>query len=196
MDESYIFEVLEEDGSYLDSIGGLDEIRQQQEIVEQGFQSQSFRDYARKGGADMSTASLIRETDITLNKIDQFQRDQDRELSKLLTGAQDTTSQANTRLDELVSSLQLMTEQFNARLEEQRINAQKETEASLEAANELDEARRRALTGEGMIKQVAPARALGIGEIMTQGRAARGGSQRAATSEFLRNPPMIGAYDG
>ena len=31
---------------------------------------------------------------------------------------------------------------------------------------------------------------------MTRGRASRGGSQRAATSEFLRNPPMIGEYDG
>ena len=56
-------------------------------------------------------------------------------------------------------------------------NASKEQERLAEEERKaLEEANRRAITGEGMIRQTAPSRALGIGEIMTSGRAARGGS--------------------
>jgi hypothetical protein len=195
-DDSYIFDVLDEDSSYLDTVGGLAEIETARLVSEQFPQQTSLREYVRTGGSGLSTDSIIGEGEQILSLIRNFSSEQRRELNKLLSGAKETTDIASTRLDDMLTSFEGVVNTFNEQLEEQRKRFREQELLAEEEQKKLEEANRRALTGEGMIRQTAPARALGIGEIMTGGRAARGGSQRAATSEFLRNPPMIGEYDG
>ena len=196
VDDSYIFDVLDEDSSYFDTVGGLAEIETARLVSEQFPQQTSIREYVRTGGSGLTTDSIVREGEQILSLIRNFSSEQRRELNKLLSGAEETTDIAGTRLDDILSSFEGVVNTFNEQLEEQRIRSREQQRLAEEEQKALEEANRRALTGEGMIRQTAPARALGIGEIMTRGPVARGGSQRAATSEFLRNPPQIGEYDG
>lgn len=195
-DDFYIFDVLDEDSSYLDTVGGLAEIETARLVSEQFPQQTSLREYVRTGGAGLTEDSIIREGEQILSLIRNFSSEQRTELNKLLSGAKETTDIAGTRLDEILSSFETVVNTFNEQLEEQRIRSREQERLAEEEQKALEEANRRALTGEGMIRQTAPARALGIGEIMTSGKVARGGSQRTAASEFLRNPPLIGEYDG
>lgn len=195
-DDSYIFDVLDEDSSYFDTVGGLEEIETARSVSEQFPQQTSLRDFVRTGGESLTSDNIVREGEQILNLIRNFSSEQQEELLKLLSGAKETTGIAGTRLDDILSSFETVVNTFNEQLEEQRKRSKEQERLAEEERKALEEANRRALSGEGMIRRTAPARALGIGEIMTSGRAARGGSQRAATSEFLRNPPLIGEYDG
>lgn len=195
-DDSYIFDILDEDSSYFDTVGGLAEIETARLVSEQFPQSTSIREFVRTGGAGLSTDSIVREGEQILNLIRNFSSEQRRELNRLLSGAEETTDIAGSRLDDILTSFEGVVNTFNEQLEEQRIRSREQERLAEEEQKALEEANRRALTGEGLIKEAAPARALDIGELMTRGVAARGGSIRTATSEFLRNPPLIGAYDG
>lgn len=178
----------------LDNLGGLDQIAQQEQAQEQGFVARDVK--AAVNRAPATSQDMVRKGQEIVNTINRFSGEATTEQGNLLQQAENTTTRANELYASLATSLEELSARLQSQFEEQSENARLETEASQNALEELQAARRRALTGEGMIKQAAPARALGIGEIMTQGRATRGGSQRAATSEFLRNPPMIGEYDG
>lgn len=192
-------DLLDEYGEFLDdysldNLGGLDQIAQQRQAQEQGFVARDVK--AAVNRAPATSQDMVRKGQEIVNTINRFSGDAKREQGDLLEQAENTTNRANELYASLATSLEELSARLQSQFEEQSENARLDTEASKNALEELQAARRRALTGEGMIKQAAPARALGIGEIMTQGRATRGGSQRAATSEFLRNPPMIGEYDG
>ena len=167
------------------------EIKQAQE---QGFVAKDVR--AAVSTAPKTSQDVARKGQEIVNTINMFESDARKEQGALLDQAENTTARANELFANLSTSLEALSARLQSQFEEQSENARMQTEASQNALEELNAARRRALTGEGMIKEAAPARALGIGEIMTRGRAVRGGSQRAAASEFLRNPPMIGEYDG
>ena len=183
------------DDDFLDTVGGLQEIEQGRQAQEQGFVTPDFRSVITTG-ADLSREGYIRKTQDILGTINRFSGDARREQQELLTAAQTTTERARSLYDNLAKSLEELGARLQQQFEEQSERVRREEERSRLATQELEEARRRALTGEGMIRQTAPARALGIGEIMTSGKVARGGSQRTAASEFLRNPPLIGEYDG
>ena len=178
----------------LDNLGGLPQISEIKQAQEQGFVAKNVG--ATVSGAATTPADVVRKGQEVVNTINMFESDARKQQTALLEQAENTTARANELFANLSTSLEELSTRLQNQFEEQSANAKRETEASQNALEELNAARRRALTGEGMIKQAAPDRAVGIGELMTRGRASRGGSQRAATSEFLRNPPMIGEYDG
>jgi len=188
-DEYYLLEVLGEDSSFLDTVGGLDEIETAKQVAKQYPQRTSLDSLVRRGS---SQDTVISEGKKVLSLIDTFSSEQKKELEKVLTGAKETTDVAGNRLNEVLSSFEGVVNTFNQQLEEQRIRSKEQEELAEKEQRELEAANRRALSGEGLLRETAPARALGIGEIMTSGRAARGGSQRAATSQFLRNPSYRG----
>ena len=182
------------DDDMLDNLGGLEEIEQIKQAQEQGFVPKDIGTSVR--GAPATSQNIVRRGQEIINTINKFKSDARKQQQDLLDQAENTTKRADELFANLSTSLEELSSRLQSQFEEQSENARLQTEASKKALEELQAARRRALTGEGMIKQTAPARALGIGELMTRGRAARGGSQRAAASEFLRNPPRIGEYDG
>mgnify|MGYP003964367949 FL=1 len=188
-DEYYLLEVFGEDSSFLDTVGGLDEIETAKQVAKQYPQRTSLDSLIRRGS---SQDTVISEGKKVLSLIDTFSSEQKKELEKVLTGAKETTDVAGNRLNEVLSSFEGVVNTFNQQLEEQRIRSKEQEELAEKEQRELEAANRRALSGEGLLRETAPARALGIGEIMTSGRAARGGSQRAATSQFLRNPSYRG----
>ena len=50
-DDSYIFDVLDEDSSYFDTVGGLEEIETARLVSDQFPQQTSLREYVRTGGS-------------------------------------------------------------------------------------------------------------------------------------------------
>ncbi len=183
-DEYYLLEVLGEDSSFLDTVGGLDEIETAKQVAKQYPQRTSLDSLVRRGS---STDTVISEGKKILSLINTFSSEQKKELEKVLTGAKETTDVAGNRLNEVLSSFEGVVNTFNQQLEDQRLRSQEQQKLAEKERKDFEDANRRALSGEGLLRETAPARALGIGEIMTSGRAARGGSQRAATSQFLRN---------
>jgi len=175
---------------FLDTVGGMREIEQTKQAQEQGFIPKNL--YASVRSSPATPQGVVRKGQEIINTINLFESDARKEQTALLEQAQDTNARANELYANLSKSLEELSARMQRQFEEQSEKARIETEASKTSLEELKAARRRALSGEGLLRETAPARALGIGEIMTSGRAARGGSQRAATSQFLRNPSYRG----
>ena len=118
-DDSYIFDVLDEDSSYFDTVGGLEEIETARLVSDQ-FLNKLLLENMWTGGSALTTDNIVREGEQILNLIRNFSSEQQEELLKLLSGAKETTGVAGTRLDDILSSFETVVNTFNEQLEEQR----------------------------------------------------------------------------
>lgn len=146
----------------------------------------SFRAFVERGDADLRFDALIDRTDRVLNEIEKLSKSQ----SDILGGMLSTTQERNKELEDGLSKTQERLSDIFSRFEElaeqQAEEALEQEEASEEEAKSAVQAAADAILGLGkdIETDVAPARAISIGELGDRGR---GGSVRALTSDFVRS---------